>query len=276
MEPPLGSAPWPGIPGPPNPPEEEVLAGGNMAEVVRVGNTVHRPAGAWTRAVHALLGYLVRSGFEAAPRVLGMDAEGREVLSFIEGETVSTPVAENVWFGSMTDAARLLRRYHDLTVAFVPPPNAVWRHHPADAGPPEVVCHSDWAPFNAVWRDGRLVGIIDWDFARPGSRLYDLAWFMLMWCPLDLREGPQPGLTDPIDQPARLRLACDSYGLMDRSGVLAAIRARVESSVQWIEDGATAGDPARAKLKAEGHGEHYRRVLRHLEQRWDELAAALA
>ncbi len=127
-----------------------------------------------------------------------------------------------------------------------------------------------------MWRDGRLVGIIDWDFARPGSRLYDLAWLVLMWCPLDLREGPQPGLAEPIDQPARLRLACDSYGLEDRSGVLPAVRARVETSVKWIENGAAACDPVRVKMKAEGHGEHYRRVLGHLDRRSDELAAAVA
>ncbi len=204
-----------------------------------------------------------------------MDAQGREVLSFIDGDTVMTPVAEDVWFHTMTDAARLLRRYHDLSVAFVAPAGAAWRDHPGDAGPPEVICHSDWAS-NAVWWDGQLVGIIDWDFARAGSRLYDLAWFVLMWCPLDLREGPQPGLAGPIDQPARLRLACDSYGLEDRSGVLAAVRSRVEASVTWVEDGATACDPVRVKMKAEGHAEHYRRVLGHLERRWDELAAALA
>jgi thiamine kinase-like enzyme len=189
---------------------------------------------------------------------------------------VTTPVAEEVWFSTMADAARLLRRYHDLTVGFVPPPGAVWRGHPADSGAPEVICHSDWAPHNAVWRDGQLVGIIDWDFARPGSRLYDLAWLVLMWCPLDLREGAQPGLAETIDQPARLRLACDTYGLADRSGVLAAVRARVEASVKWVEGGAAAGDPVLVKMRAEGHGEHYRRVLYHLEQRWDELAAAVA
>ena len=40
------------------------LAGGNMsAGVVRVGDTVRRPAGPWTPAVHALLTHLHEAGF---------------------------------------------------------------------------------------------------------------------------------------------------------------------------------------------------------------------
>lgn len=135
-----------------SPPEEEVLAGGNVAKVVRIGDTVRRSAGPWTPTIHALLEFLRQSGFEAAPRPMGMDDAGREVLGFIEGDTVMTPIADRVWFDTMQDAARLLRRYHDLSLAFEAPPGAVWRDHPGQAGPPEVICHSDWAPYNAIWR----------------------------------------------------------------------------------------------------------------------------
>jgi hypothetical protein len=236
-----------------SPPEEEVLVGGNMAKVVRVGATVRRSAGAWTPAVHALLDYLGTSGFDAAPVPLGMDDSGREVLSYIEGATVMTPVNDQVWFDTMADAARLMRRFHDLSTAFKVSEGLVWRDHPAEAGEPEVICHSDWAPYNAVWREGRLVGIIDWDVARPGSRFYDLAWFAIMWCPLVPPEKFTAHLAQPLDQPRRLRQVCDAYGLEDRSGLLEAIWAGVEPSISWIEDGAAAGDPAHVKMAAEGH-----------------------
>ena len=60
------------------------LAGGNMSSgVVRVGDTVRRPAGPWTPAVHALLTHLHAAGFPGAPRPLGIDEHGREVLTFI-------------------------------------------------------------------------------------------------------------------------------------------------------------------------------------------------
>lgn len=65
-------------------PEEQSI-GGNLNDAVRVGGTVRRRAGPWTPAVHALLRFLEREGFDA-PRVIGMDERGREILEYIEGE----------------------------------------------------------------------------------------------------------------------------------------------------------------------------------------------
>ena len=63
---------------------EEPLPGGNMTGgVVRVGDTVRRPAGPWTPAVHALLNHLHAVGFPGAPRAHGLDDQGREVLDFV-------------------------------------------------------------------------------------------------------------------------------------------------------------------------------------------------
>ena len=47
---------------------EHLLGGGNVAAgVVRVGDTVRKPAGFWTPAVDALLTHLRRAGFTGAP-----------------------------------------------------------------------------------------------------------------------------------------------------------------------------------------------------------------
>ena len=73
--------------------EREVpFADGNVSSVVRVGDTVRRGTGPWTPTVHALLRHLERVGFEGAPRVLGIDERGREVLSFVPGVTIPPPL----------------------------------------------------------------------------------------------------------------------------------------------------------------------------------------
>ena len=65
---------------------EHPLGGGNVAtRVVRVGDTVRKPAGYWTPAVEALLSHLRRGGFTGAPRPLGRDVEGRQVLEYVPG-----------------------------------------------------------------------------------------------------------------------------------------------------------------------------------------------
>jgi hypothetical protein len=60
---------------------DKKIAGGNVNQVVRVGDTVRRPAGPWTPAVHALLTHLHNVGFSAGPRPLGVEELGREVLT---------------------------------------------------------------------------------------------------------------------------------------------------------------------------------------------------
>ncbi len=72
----------------PNPGEEH-LAGGNVGTVVvRVGDTVRRPSGPWSRSVEALLSHLNAVGYDGAPRTLGFDELGRHVLEYIEGNVL--------------------------------------------------------------------------------------------------------------------------------------------------------------------------------------------
>ena len=71
---------------------EEPLVGGRSTQgVVRIGDTVRRPAGPWTETVQAFLSYIRAHGFREAPEPRGLDERGREVLSFIPGDVLATP-----------------------------------------------------------------------------------------------------------------------------------------------------------------------------------------
>lgn len=221
---------------------EVVLHGGHTNAVVRVVDTVRRTAGPWTPAVHALLRHLHTAGFDAAPRPLGVDAKGREVLSFIQGDTFGYPMPGFVWSDTtLCDVGRLLRRYHDLTLSFAAG-DFQWRPYAEVAGPPEVICHCDWGPYNAIFREGRLVAMVDWDFARPGNRLADLAYAAYTWVPMQRPEDYRwQGAHDVAGQGRRLRLLCDAYGLEDRTGVLPALSDRLSGLIDWVEDLAANG-----------------------------------
>ena len=71
--------------------EEETIDGGMDpdASVVRIGDTVRRPRGGSSDAVRALLLHLATVGFEGAPQYLGVDEQGRDVLTFIDGDVSS-------------------------------------------------------------------------------------------------------------------------------------------------------------------------------------------
>ncbi|WP_290866248.1 phosphotransferase [Hamadaea sp.] len=57
-------------------------------------------------------------------------------------------------------------------------------HRPAGPEPAEVVCHSDAAPYNTVFRSGHPVALIDFDTAHPGPRVWDVAYAVYRFVPL--------------------------------------------------------------------------------------------
>jgi len=224
---------------------DEVSLGGNLNQAVRVGDTVRRRAGPWTPAVHALLRYLEHAGFEA-PRVLGMDEQGREILGYIPGETYAggtVAVPDRVLDEEhLIDAGRLLRRYHDVVAGFSPPPDARWRlTAPTEH---ELICHNDWSPWNALFREGHLTVMLDWDLAGPGSRLWDVTNAAYCWVSL-ISESK---LFSTAEQARRLRIFCDAYGLETRSGVLSTMRVRIDYVARFIEARGRSGEVGFTKL----------------------------
>lgn len=141
-----------------------------MSSVFRIGDTVHREAGPWTPQVHRLLSLLHARGVAGVPNPLGMDEEGREVLTFLHGEVGASPLAgtqRNEVI--LVQAATLLNAVHEATADVAGQWTTGWRMPPA-----EVVCHGDFAPYNCVFIEGEFVGAFDFDFAHPGPRLWDL------------------------------------------------------------------------------------------------------
>jgi hypothetical protein len=67
---------------------EVPLPGGNTTGAVLVGDVVHKRASPWTPTVHAVLRHLEDAGFDGAPRALGFDDLGREMITYLPGETI--------------------------------------------------------------------------------------------------------------------------------------------------------------------------------------------
>ena len=196
-------------------PAEIRLSGGFVNEIYLVGDTVRRTAGPWTPAVHSLLLYLEHAGFAGVPRVLGFDEQGREVLSHLPGRTPEWNRWPDVLVrgDGVEQLGRFLRRYHDAVAGFAPAPDAVWRN-PLAPHTGEVVRHGDFSPFNSVWRgDGRLAGIIDWDFAQPGAALTDLAYLARYVVPVaPASQLASYGLPAWLPRSRRLERLCAAYG----------------------------------------------------------------
>lgn len=207
---------------------ETPLSGGRVTPgLVRVGETVRRPIRTDRTLQHELLSHLERVGFQGSPRYLGVDEQGREILSFLPGEVPRD-------LGLFSDAqiaaaADLLRRFHDATETFAP----------VAKGAAEVICHNDWAPPNAVFRNGMPYGLIDFDTIAPGLRLWDLGYSAFTW--LDLGN---PEYT-PEEQHRRLSVFATAYDLPRCSAPQIAVYAVARQTAlrTWAEE---RGDAAMA------------------------------
>jgi aminoglycoside phosphotransferase (APT) family kinase protein len=187
--------------------DEEVLAGGNSTPVVRRGGSVHRESGPWTPAVHRLLRTIRDAGVAGVPDPLGFDDTGREVVSFVPGESLADAAPAVLWsIDVLRDAARLLRSIHDASAPLVSDGSLTWRaprHEPA-----EVICHNDFATYNLVVEGDVLSGAIDFDYASPGPRVWDVSYLAYRIVPFaeDSRDA------DRLDRTARLTALIDAYG----------------------------------------------------------------
>lgn len=260
--------------------QEVALGGGDVTDgVVRVGATVRRPLGGHSAAVHDLLRYLERTGFDAAPRVLGIDERGREVLSWMPGETPARPLPE--WAAAdevLAGVARLLRRYHDAVAGYGTAPDAPWDSAFTSNvdDPPELVGHCDLTPDNVVFRDGVPYALIDFDLARPTTRLFDVVNTLAHWAPLREPADRDAALFG-ADAGRRVRLFCDAYGLDPerRRKLLAVARLRCERSYRAMRDRAERQGGGWARMWRAGVGLRIRRSQDWLDLHWDELDAHL-
>jgi hypothetical protein len=241
--------------------DELPLSGGNVtAGVVRVGDTVRRPAGAWTPAVHSLLQHLEHKGFTAAPRPLGIDAHGREILSFAEGAAAwpweaFRPLATD---GGLLRIAELISAYHVAVAGYRPSEDAAWSAIAPTRGAADTLCHNDFAPWNLILGPAGELTLIDWDLAAPGQRLSDLAYGARAFVPLI----PDPPYEIPIVR--RLALLCDAWQ-MTAAELIDWVVWRAQADLAGLTERAAAGvEPWRTMWDA-GHGAANTKITRFIE-----------
>lgn len=234
---------------------EEILTGG-VNQVVRVDDRVRRPTGFWSPRVHDLLRHL--DTFTGTPRFREVTADGCEVLDFLPGEVSDYPPSPAAASESaLLTAASLLRSYHDAVAGYAQQaPRDGWQVPARD--PVEVICHGDYAPHNCVLTGDRVTGMIDFDYAMPGPRLWDVAFAAYRWVPLTA-PGNTDGFGTAVSQASRLRRFCDAYGLppADRRALIDTTVTRIHWLVDHMRARAAAGDAAFAGHLADGHHHRY-------------------
>lgn len=235
-------------------PDDEVLLGGvaNAGAVTRSGPHVLRPSNAHSRSIHRFLVALRNVGFEGASLPLGIDADGRERLVFIPGDVAVPPYP--TWAQSdaaLGSVARLIKEMHDASVG-IDVAGSTWSDEMADTAGGDVMCHNDVCLENVVFREGEAIALLDWDFAAPGRREFDLAAFARMCVPVDDAVNAARLGWSPADRPARLRLVCDEYGLdaAGRGELLGHLSGAIARGGEFVRRRVETGEPGFVEMWA--------------------------
>jgi len=261
--------------------EGEVLAGDGVTPgIVRIGDTVRRPLRPFSLTVQAYLAHLLEAGFTGAPVPLGVDGQGREMLSFVPGEVPRNPLPpETAGDDVLIALARLIRALHEASAGWVPPPGAVWGGTPANAGPvtrrAELVSHRDYYPGNVVFRGGLPAALIDFDLAMPTTRLYDIANALWYWAPLRDPRDRAPAFV-AADIPGRIAVFADAYGMTARQRARLAPFA-VDMARRYHEDSRISArlDPVYRRLWEDGAKDELPRAEAWLRQAAPAITARL-
>lgn len=206
---------------------ESLLVGGRTAtEVVRIENTVRRSVGPNSEFNHALLKFLEEKSFGHAPRFLGIDEKGREILTFMEGEVSH---GEMNWTDDqLVKVVQMLKDFHDATAGS------------EFAKGKEVVCHNDIAPWNTILENDVPTAFIDFDDVAPGNRADDLAY--LLWTFLELGSNVSADV-----QAGKIGKLCEIYGFTDRHKLIDAILEQQEKILAKREELAKSAETQEAR-----------------------------
>lgn len=248
------------------------LSGGNMSRVYRKEGAVYRDLKPQSNTIHRLLKHLENKGVSFTPRFLGLYGETQEMLSFMEGNTLDDyPATYDMEQKCLTvrSAAELLRQYHDATLDFKRLPDDVWFLQYDGPLEQEVICHNDFAPYNVTFHEQKTIGIIDFDTACPGPRIWDVAYAAYRFVPLGIEvyDPQNKGYReyhkekDARERRILLHEFLSAYGMEHTSELLHQVILRLEALVALFDRECKKGNAVFLKMKEEGHQDFYRNEI---------------
>jgi hypothetical protein len=250
---------------------DEILSG-NLNAVVRLDNHVHRPTGSWTPAVHCLLNHLKTKRLEGIPEVIGFDKQGREVLTFIEGESGANIPGWVFEPNTLMQVGSWLRNYHQAVADFQEPNGAAWRMCWAPMKTDEIICHFDVAPRNLVLQPSGKIAVIDFEAAAPGDARLELGKVCNNFLAFS-DQGDSVALHESVQ---RTRILCQSYGWKDKKLIVPWMIKAASHSYQRIERAALEGDKALKTLLISGKVDHLLTIRNWLQAHKQAFERALS
>lgn len=208
---------------------------------------VRHVAHSGSKKIHALLAHFRAMGLDYVPEPLSLSGEVEE-LSFLPGVCFQPvePRPPELWRAEHLETlGAMVRDCHDASAGVLRKygPKG-WFPFAEPCTAPEVICHNDLGPWNIPVVGDRL-GIIDWEMAAPGRRIWDIAHIAWNWVPFySPQERSRMGAPSEWQASERLGRLLNSYGAAEwtRQELLIAIVERQERAIELIALARSSGE----------------------------------
>lgn len=197
------------------------LTGGSVNSVFLKGNIIRRRLTAASPAIHQLLKHLEAKNLTSVPRLIDRD-KNYEYLSYFPGESITRPWCEAVKTNKfMAQLGMWLRDYHHAIAEFRLEGDAKFNWGISQPRSDMIVCHGDLAPWNCIQQNDNFQGVIDWDLAKYGYAIDNIAELIFEFVPFRpiLKGTMGEGVSDKILF-ERLEAFCQAYQQIEPDEVI--------------------------------------------------------
>ncbi|MGI4852043.1 MAG: phosphotransferase enzyme family protein [Janthinobacterium lividum] len=229
-----------------------------------INDEVYRPRERWTEQVHKFLNFLHQQGFTNVPKPIRIEKDF-EVVSYVPGKTYDDLLLKSKV--CLISSAKLLRAYHDTSQNFLNENDTLLENWMFPSSyPQEVICHNDFAPYNICFQDDEAIGIIDFDTAHPGPRIWDIAYALYRFSPFTNFEDDKK-FGDIDSQIRRASLFCKVYGLdiKDRFQLVDTMIERLNVLHNFLLESAHQGHKKYQLNIKEGHDVQYLNDIEYID-----------
>lgn len=253
--------------------KKEILGGNVNQAIEKKENKIYRNSN-WNNNIHEFLQFLETKHFAGVPRFLGIDENNREILSYLPGYVPGNSFPncqEFVWNRqNLILTAQFMRKFHDISSEFLKQTN--WEQGPFQKCDYEVICHNDAAPYNFVYEDKKMTGLIDFDVAYPGMRLWDIAYTLYTTIPLSSYQPELDGTVrfyegkDADIRKERIQIFFRSYGMEIPVDLFSWVIRRLEELCNFIQQEAQAGNAAFKEMVNNGEITYYQNEINFIKE----------
>lgn len=178
--------------------------------VFKKDNMVIKPLERWSSNIHSFLSFLYQNNLPVQ-KLIKID-DKNEYFEYIEGEQIHPYRWTNE---SLNDIGDFIKRLHNIEKKFDYNEKMEWKPwYLREIGTPNIISHGDIAPWNVITKDGKLIGLIDWEYTGPIDPLIELA--RICWLFPQLHDddiGKKYNLPSPKIRGKQVKIILDAYGL---------------------------------------------------------------